>query len=50
MDSGTILEPTTEARNARRLETHDPTAFEAALLIKPPALRGVSDGWERHGP
>jgi hypothetical protein len=31
-----------EARNARRLDPR-PTAFEAAQLIKPPALRGVSD-------
>jgi len=32
----------TEARSARRLDK-TPTAFEAAQLIKPPALRGVSD-------
>ena len=32
----------TEARSARCLDK-TPTAFEAAQLIKPPALRGVSD-------
>jgi hypothetical protein len=35
-----------EARNARRLDPR-PTAFEAAQLIKPPALRGVSDSHSR---
>jgi hypothetical protein len=42
-------EPTIKARNARRLDGS--AVFETAQLIKPPALRGVSDwcrNWFNH--